>query len=145
MRIGLAVTIAAMIASGASQAQSALGADALDARALEAYDAGDARLAAMLWRQAAKAGSADAMTAYAGLREAGDGVAADAEDARRWYARAARRDEPHAMVMLADRIGDAADPRARALLRRAAALGHPYAIRRLSDPPRATDAGDSGG
>lgn len=108
-------------------------AEALSAAGMEAYDQGDARLAALLWRQGALLGSADAMTALGGLLEEGDGVSRNAAQARLWYARAARRGDPHAMVLLSELLGD--DPAARPLLVEAAARGHGYAQRRLAQPP----------
>lgn len=134
--------IGAMAASSAA----AEDAEALSLRAARAYDAGDSALAALLWRQSAKAGAVDAMTAYAGLLEEGDGLRADPEGAARWYARAARRGDAHAMVLLAEihLARDPHDPRAKALFQEAADRGHPFARRRLEGPPSADDAVLSG-
>ena len=135
-RITAIASAAALIATAdiAGAQAAAYDADALSYRAAAAYDAGDSVLASFLWRLAGKAGSADSMTAYAGMRETGDGVRADPKDAQRWYARAARRGDAHAMALLADRIF-AEDPRrAKALYARASALGHAYATLRLTHP-----------
>lgn len=121
----------ASLPAGAGAGEAAL----IEARGVEAYDQGNAPLAVLLWRQAARAGSADAMTALGGMLEAGDGVRASARQALFWYARAARRGEPHAMVLLAEHhlSRDPVDDRGRTLLVRAAALGHLFAQRRLAE------------
>ena len=132
-----AIASAAMLSAAANIAgaqASAYDAEALNYRAAKAYDAGDSVVAAFLWRLSGKAGSADAMTSYAGLREAGDGVAPDPDDALRWYGRAARRGEAHAMALLADAIADDQPKRARALYAQASERGHVYAARRLTHP-----------
>ncbi|MEM7268381.1 MAG: hypothetical protein AAF401_03905 [Pseudomonadota bacterium] len=132
--------------SGALAAQPAAPtprAEILGTRALEAYDQGDAILAAILWRLSAQQGSADSMTAYAGLLAEGDGVAQNSAEARKWYARAARRGDAHAMVLLAEILGEG--PVANSLLNEAAARGHRYAQRRLAQPPGETKPAPSGG
>lgn len=147
-----AITSAAVLSASATTAgaqASAYDAEALSDRAAEAYDAGDSVLAAVLWRLSGKAGSADAMTAYGGLREIGDGVAPDPEDALRWYARAARRGDAHAMALLADALADTDPRRARALFAQASEQGHAYAARRLTHrlafPPGETKVTAKGG
>lgn len=129
------VIAATLFASPAMACADQARAVAFDARAMEAYDQGNSVLAAVLWRQAAHAGGRDAMTALGGLLEAGDGVArARPDQARRWYTRAAGRGEPHAMVLLAEErlSANPADEQGLSLMRRAAALGHELAIRRLA-------------
>lgn len=142
-----AIAATAILAcAGAAQAQTgAYDAAALNDRAAVAYDAGDTVLAAVLWRLSGKAGSADAMANYAALREAGVGVVADPADALRWYARAARRGDAHAMTRIADQVFAKDPDRAKALYAQAAALGHPYATHRLAHPPGEDDQIFSGG
>ena len=143
MRLALTVM---MFAASASHAQSsAYDADGLSYDGAVAYDAGNSVLAAVLWRLAGKAGSSESMTAYAGLRAAGDGVAENPEDALHWYARAARRGDAHAMALLADGLFAVDPKRARALYSQAAALGHDYAKLRLAQPPGEIDGEDPGG
>lgn len=143
------VSLLAMSAAPVSAQASAYDADMLSDRAAKAYDRGDSILAAVLWRLSGKAGSADGMTAYAGLRETGDGVTASREDALRWYARAARRGDAHAMALLADALADKDPKRARALYAQASARGHAYATRRLThplaQPPGETEVTAEGG
>ena len=129
------LALVALLATGSAHAcADKVRADGFGLRAIEAYDKGDSVLAAVLWRQAARAGARDAMTALGGLYDIGDGVAADPRTARRWYARAARRGDAHAMLLLADsRLSlDPSDREARDLIHRAAALGHPFAKRHLA-------------
>ncbi len=142
--------IALIAAAGPAAAQASLyDAEALSYRAAEAYDSGDSVLAAVLWRLSGKAGSADSMTAYGGLRTVGDGVAADPVDATRWYARAARRGDAHAMALLADTIATENPKRAAALYVQASKLGHAYAARQLThhlaNPPGETEVTTKGG
>ena len=79
----------------------------------------------------------------------GDGVAPDPEDALRWYARAARRGDAHAMALLADALADTDPRRARALFAQASEQGHAYAARRLTHrlafPPGETKVTAKGG
>ncbi len=143
MRLALTVM---MFAASVSHAQSSsYDADALSYDGAVAYDAGNSALAAVLWRLAGRAGSSESMTAYAGLRESGDGVAENPEDAFRWYARAARRGDAHAMALLADSLFAVDPKRAKALYAQAAALGHNYAMLRLAQPPGEFDGEDPGG
>lgn len=139
----------AAVAGPAAAQASLYDAEALSYRAAEAYDAGDSVLAAVLWRLSGKAGSADSMTAYGGLRAAGDGVTADPEDATRWYARAARHGDAHAMALLADTIATKNPKRATALYVQASKLGHVYAARQLThhlaNPPGETEVTTKGG
>jgi len=79
------------------------------------------------------------------MRAAGTGVAADPGDARRWYARAARRGDPHAMALLADALAATDPKRATALYAQASALGHVYATHRLAHPPGETKVTTKGG
>lgn len=119
----------------ASRAADDAAVAALDVRAAQAYDGGDSALAAVLWRQAAEAGGRDAMTSLGALLEEGDGVRADVDRARQWYARAAEMGEPHAMVLLAiERLThDPADRQGLSLMMKAASLGHNFAKRRLAE------------
>ena len=149
--IAATVTVAffATAAGQAAAQASSYDAEALSYRAAEAYDAGDSALAAVLWRLSGKAGSADSMTAYGGLRAAGDGVSADPEDAMRWYARAARRGDAHAMALLADALITENPKRAAALYAQASQRGHAYAARQLThplaNPPGETEVTTRGG
>jgi len=115
--------------------------DRIERAAVAMYDAGAIARAAALWRQAAEAGSRDAMVALAGLIESGD-IAEPLENAVAWYRRAADLAEPLAMFRLA--LIARREPRlvgddAHEWLCRAAAAGHPGAVRMLrrsQDPPR---------
>lgn len=148
--IAATATLALITAANPAAAQASLyDAEALNYRAAVAYDAGDSVLAAVLWRLSGKAGSADSMTAYGGLRAAGDGVASDPKDAIRWYARAARRGDAHAMTLLADAIAAENPRRAADLYARASQLGHQYAASQLThhlaNPPGETEVTTKGG
>lgn len=130
------LALAIVIAASAAQAQATVyDAEQLSYDGAKAYDAGDSVRAALLWRLAGKAGSTDSMTAYAGLLAEGDGVRQDHAAAIRWYARAARRGDAHAMVVLAEDYYSHDPKRATRLLTEAAALGHEFAKRRLALPP----------
>lgn len=130
-------SIAAPLIVGLLAGAGAHAGGALSDAALRAYDAGDAPLAAMLWRQCARAGDASAMTAYAGLLEQGEGAPQNAALARHWYDRAARRGDMHAMTLLAEALltENPTHKRGRALLSVAAASGHHYAKHLLAFPP----------
>lgn len=134
---------AAMISGGGAVAQASSDPriDDLEQRALEAYDQGDSALAGALWLEAAELGAPDAMTAYGGLLAEGDGAPLDPQAALRWYEAAAQAGEPHAMTLVAETLLEDAPESgaARDLFARAAALGHPRAIRRLSELGGAAD------
>lgn len=133
--IGFMLSLAVIVGLSAHAGQGTGRVGQLERQALQAYDQGDSTAAAALWRQAALAGGRDAMTAYAGLLEQGDGVGADPTLARQWYVRAAQKGEPHAMVLLAHARLNANphDTEAFTLMNRAAALGHAFAIRRIAE------------
>ncbi len=71
--------------------------------ALAAYDAGDYRKAALVWRELAEAGNVPAQSALALLYDQGLGVTADPARAADWYRRAAQAGDPIAQIALAEK------------------------------------------
>ncbi|MGB0505949.1 MAG: tetratricopeptide repeat protein [Pikeienuella sp.] len=129
-----AICVSAMIMAFGGTANAA---GAMSDAALQAYDGGDVPMAAMLWRRCARLGDANAMTAYAGLLEQGEGAPHNPALANYWYDRAARRGDTHAMTLLAEKLltTNPTHKRAQALLNTAASAGHQYAIRLLASSP----------
>ncbi len=72
------------------------------ATAVEAYDAGDYRTAAEIWRELAEQGHPEALLGLAGLYRFGAGVPQDLERAARLYERAAERGNADAQRILGD-------------------------------------------
>ena len=89
------IVVALAVVSGRSQAQSF-------ADGLQAYDGGDTRAAAEIWRDLAGAGDAEAQAGLAMLYSAGEGVPFDMRRAVALYERAARQGNVDAQLNLGD-------------------------------------------
>jgi|AP95_1055475.scaffolds.fasta_scaffold26124_2 TPR repeat protein len=80
----LLIVAALAVVSGRSQAQSF-------ADGLQAYDGGDTRASAEIWRGLSEAGNAEAQAALAMLYSGGEGVPFDMRRAAALYERAAKQ------------------------------------------------------
>ena len=93
--MGVLIAAALAIVSGRSQAQSF-------ADGLQAYDGGDTRASAEIWRGLAEAGDAEAQAALAMLYSGGEGVPFDMRRAAALYERAAKQGNVDAQLNLGD-------------------------------------------
>lgn len=93
--MGILIVAALAIVSGQSQAQSF-------ADGLQAYDGGDTRASAEIWRGLAEAGDAEAQAALAMLYSGGEGVPFDMGRAAALYERAAKQGNVDAQLNLGD-------------------------------------------
>ncbi len=93
--MGVLIAAALAIVSGRGQAQSF-------ADGLQAYDGGDTRASAEIWRGLAEAGDAEAQAALAMLYSGGEGVPFDMRRAAALYERAAKQGNVDAQLNLGD-------------------------------------------
>jgi TPR repeat protein len=91
----LLIVAALAVVSGRSQAQSF-------ADGLQAYDGGDTRASAEIWRGLSEAGNAEAQAALAMLHSGGEGVPFDMRRAAALYERTAKQGNVDAQLNLGD-------------------------------------------
>jgi len=132
LRFTLLCIVAALVAHGRAIADETRRAEI---SAAIAYDFGNVAGAAALWRQAAEAGSRDAMVSLGGIHETGEIGRRDLPTAVDWYRQAAALGDALAMFRIAeltDREPSLTAEPSHEWLRRAAAAGHPVARERIA-------------